>query len=307
MEYKFYLVYVKHTAIEDETTAPTTTAAAKTESDIPKIYLRVQSLIEFDTFTATHGPGTIVDGMRILQRFRDQVQPETNTYFVFHSETGSNKRKNSIMDCSTPPAKLQKTIYPAYFIPELAHVVAMCDEKLPFIALAAELSKRKLAHSGLQVEANSTSLVIKLLALPMPDPPKPSAGETSKAKVVPTIDKVVWNALTKRLLSVALRKQVKSNHSGHWTAELIFYETPLKSKHHREQGQRRPVYFQYDLGTSETVGKTVDSLLDDWSRIVYLYPLVHDFAEQFKNGKSPPQSSAIEFELISDFFWLPHL
>lgn len=62
MEYKFYLVYVKHTAIEDESTAPLTTAASKTEADIPKIYMRVQSLIEFDTFTATHGPGTIVDG-----------------------------------------------------------------------------------------------------------------------------------------------------------------------------------------------------------------------------------------------------
>lgn len=161
----------------------------------------------------------------------------------------------------------------------------MCDEKLPFVALAAELNKRKLAHSGLQIEANSTSLVIKLLALPMPEAPKPSAGETSKPKAVPNIDKTVWNALTKRLLSVALRKQVKSNHSGHWAAELIFYETPLKSKHHREQGQRRPVYFQYDLGTSETVGKTIDSLLDDWSRIVYLYALVHDFAEQFKNGE----------------------
>lgn len=68
-----------------------------------------------------------------------------------------------------PPAKQQKTIYPAYFIPELAHVVAMCDEKLPFFVLAQRLSQRKLAHTGLQVEANSTSLVLKLLTLPMPD------------------------------------------------------------------------------------------------------------------------------------------
>lgn len=197
------------------------------------------------------------------------------------------------MDTLAPPAKLQKTIYPAYFIPELAHVVAMCDEKLPFVALASELGKRKLAHSGLQAEANSTSLVIKLLALPMPEAPKSSAGETNKPKSVPSIDKTVWNALTKRLLSVALRRQVKSNQSSHWTAELIFFETPLKSKHHREQGQRRPVYFQYDLGTSETVGKTVDSLLDDWSRIVYLYALVHDFAEQFKNGEYASTRSSV--------------
>lgn len=66
-------------------------------------------------------------------------------------------------------AKQPKTIYPAYFIPELAHVVAMCDEKLPFYALIRALSKRNLSHSGLQVEAKSTSLVLKLLALPIPD------------------------------------------------------------------------------------------------------------------------------------------
>lgn len=65
MEYKFYLVFVKHTAIEDESTTPAT-AAARQETDIPKIYLRVESLIEFDTFTATHGPGTIVDGRHAL-------------------------------------------------------------------------------------------------------------------------------------------------------------------------------------------------------------------------------------------------
>lgn len=68
-----------------------------------------------------------------------------------------------------PAAKQARTIYPAYFIPELAHVVAMCDEKLPFYVLAQALNKRKLAHSGLQVEANSTSLVLGMLTLPMPE------------------------------------------------------------------------------------------------------------------------------------------
>lgn len=67
-----------------------------------------------------------------------------------------------------PPAKQQKTIYPAYFIPELAHVIAMCDEKIPFLNLAQELSRREIPHSGLQVEANAASLVLKILALPMP-------------------------------------------------------------------------------------------------------------------------------------------
>lgn len=51
----------------------------------------------------------------------------------------------------------------------MAHVVAMCDEKLPFYALAQALNKRKLPHSGLQVEAKTTSLVLKLLTLPIPE------------------------------------------------------------------------------------------------------------------------------------------
>lgn len=38
------------------------------------------------------------------------------------------------------------------------------------------------------------------------------------------------------------------------------------------------------MGTTDTVNHTIDSLLNDWSKIVYLYHLVHDFAEQFKSG-----------------------
>lgn len=58
MEYKFHLIFVKHIAIDEDPKAPN----IKTESDVPKKYLTVQSMVEFDTFTATHGPGTYVDG-----------------------------------------------------------------------------------------------------------------------------------------------------------------------------------------------------------------------------------------------------
>lgn len=50
-------------------------------------------------------------------------------------------------------------------------------------------------------------------------------------------------------------------------------------------GQRRPIYFQYEMGTSESVKSLIDNLLNDWSKIVYLYHLVHDFSEQFKSGE----------------------
>lgn len=49
-------------------------------------------------------------------------------------------------------------------------------------------------------------------------------------------------------------------------------------------GQRRPLYFQYELLAAERVGRAVDGLLNDWTKIVYLYGLVHEFAEQYTNG-----------------------
>lgn len=36
-----------------------------------------------------------------------------------------------------PSTKKQK--HPAYFVPELAHIVAMCDERLPFALLTVEV------------------------------------------------------------------------------------------------------------------------------------------------------------------------
>lgn len=87
------------------------TSSSVTENDgMPKMKnLKVLSLIEFDTFVATHGPGKYVE------------------------ELAGSKRKLSAL--SEEPSKQQKFLYLAYFNPVLAHVVAMSDEKLPFVAL----------------------------------------------------------------------------------------------------------------------------------------------------------------------------
>lgn len=168
MEYKFYVVFVSHASIEDNVNV-------KNDHDYPRMYLRVMHIVEFDTFTATHGPGTYVDGKFYKSIYKSHIL--NNRPFL---ESSGSKRKLSSVD-GGPPAKQQKTIYPAYFVPELAHVVAMCDEKLPFVALAQELAKRKIPHSGLQVEANATSLVLKLLTLP--EPSQSSANTPEQIKV----------------------------------------------------------------------------------------------------------------------------
>lgn len=85
----------------------------------------------------------------------------------------------------------------------------------------AQLIRREIAHQGLQVEANATALVLKLVQLPAPSP----SIATSSA----------WHALLKRLLSVSIRVQGKGM-AKTWTVEFVFYGSPLSSSHPKEQG-----------------------------------------------------------------------
>ncbi|XP_043274195.1 mediator of RNA polymerase II transcription subunit 14 isoform X2 [Venturia canescens] len=247
IECSFYLAVVKHSSIEDDPHDETI------ETEIPKMYLKVQSLIEFDTFVITHGPFTSVDN--------DVVEKGSNK----RRSTGATGRTDAP---GTPQNRRPK--HPAYFIPELAHVVALCDERIPFVTLAQELTRRDIAHQGLQVEANATALVLKLVQLPAPSPNIASGS--------------AWQALLKRLLSVSIRVQGKGM-AKTWMAEFVFYSSPLNSSHPKEQGLRRPVYFQYEMGTADAVSRTVDSLLNDWAQIVHLYSIVQDLAEYFKMEK----------------------
>lgn len=56
IDFVFYLAVVKHSSIEDNPDDDSI------EVEIPKVYLKLQSLIELDTFVVTHGPYTSVDG-----------------------------------------------------------------------------------------------------------------------------------------------------------------------------------------------------------------------------------------------------
>lgn len=100
-------------------------------------------------------------------------------------------------------------------------MVALCDERIPFVTLAQELTRRDIAHQGLQVEANATALVLKLVQLPAP-----FAGVSTSC---------AWYALLKRLLSVSIRVQGKGM-AKTWMAEFVFYGSPLSSSHPKEQG-----------------------------------------------------------------------
>jgi mediator of RNA polymerase II transcription subunit 14 len=57
-------------------------------------------------------------------------------YFADQSEKFPGKRKSG----GRQEPGSRRTKHPAYFIPELAHVVALCDERIPFVTLAQEVS-----------------------------------------------------------------------------------------------------------------------------------------------------------------------
>ncbi|XP_063699988.1 mediator of RNA polymerase II transcription subunit 14 [Culicoides brevitarsis] len=259
MDYTFYLVSIVRSTGNEISDKPANTPE-NPEAEMPKMFMKVMTLIEFDTFAATHGPGTSVE------------------------VTNNQKRKSSAMDFGPPPKQTKR--YPAYFIPELAHVVAMCDEKLPFVQMGQELSNRGIPHCGLQVEANATSSVMKILSLPQPLAPVVTAGSETKTMPVPVIDKTIWDSIRKRLLSVSVRTIVNKNYpTRSWMFELIFFGSPIQSTSHKEQGKRRSVVLQHDMSAANSVGDTVDAFLSDWARIVYLYSLVSDFNELYSSDK----------------------
>ncbi|XP_050349696.1 mediator of RNA polymerase II transcription subunit 14 [Nymphalis io] len=196
-----------------------------------RAFLRLHSLVELDTFTLTHGPFTPLDtpGMQPGKR---KLSPANN--------------------------RAVRVRQPAYFLPELAHVVAAADERVPFVNLAQELAARGVTHGGVQAEWSGSALGMRIVALPRPE----GAGEGAAA------------ALRARLLAATVRLTTK-NQARVWTAEIVFHGSPVPTPNPKEQGERRCVYLQYELGTD--AGRTADAFLADWAAIVHLHTLLYDF------------------------------
>ncbi|XP_063373551.1 mediator of RNA polymerase II transcription subunit 14 isoform X1 [Cydia amplana] len=212
---------------EEEPAACAAAAVAVTA----RAFLKLHSLVELDTFTLTHGPFTPLD--------TSGLQP--------------GKRKLSANN-----NRAVRVRQPAYFLPELAHVVAAADERVPFVNLAQELASRGVTHGGVQPEWSGSALGMRIVALPLPE------GACERATA----------ALRARLLAATLRLTTK-NQARVWTAELVFHGSPARTPTHKEQGERRCVYLQYELGTD--AARTADALLADWAAIVHLHTLLHDF------------------------------
>ena len=137
MEYSYFFLWVKPASIEDNPNDESVT------SDIPKVYLKALSMIEFDPFLVTHATNTRVD----VQDLSEKI-------------IGKRKLGGKV------EAPIKRTKFPAYFISDLAHVISFTDERIPFTALETELDKRNIAHSGIEVMDHAIGIGIKIIQFP---------------------------------------------------------------------------------------------------------------------------------------------
>ncbi|XP_037511801.1 mediator of RNA polymerase II transcription subunit 14 [Rhipicephalus sanguineus] len=244
-------------------TVPTATTVGRTseeatamEAELPKAFLRVANFLQLDTFAIVHGPCTKID-LSLLS-------------------TGG---KRKLVGASNETLAKQPR-YAGYFISELAHVVAFCDDRIPFCTLTVELNKRNICHQGMQIEANGTNFLVKIVQMP--------AGEDW--------EKETAAALQAATLSCTLRLQVKGIKA--WQAEFVFCSCPLPSQSPKERGPRRPVCFMYDFaaGTTTQVASMVEEMLQDWNTIGHLYGVVLRFAEALRLDQHNSLMSVVDIK-----------
>ena len=193
-------------------------------------------------FSLTHGPCTPLE--------TEEVAPAKR-------KAGSSATEASR---DTTPGPCKRSKHPAYLLPDLSHVVALCDERIPFTSLATQLTKRGILHQGLSVEALGCGLALKLVSLP------PVEGVSREA----------MNDLNRRLMAATIRMQVKGSRA--WMLEFLFKGSPIVSTAPGEQSQRLPVYLSYDVASGDEAGRTVDAILQDWAHLSHLYASVQNLA-----------------------------
>lgn len=235
----YYLMTVQPQQLEDDILE--SKEETPLDHELPKTYLKPINFILLDTFTINHGPCTKIEVEGNSIGFKRKI--------ITQSEITSKKMKHT-----------------GFFIAELAHVVAMCDERIPFCTLTQELNRKGICHQGIQIEANGANYVVKIVQMPTRDGCDLESSTT----------------LRSALLSCTIRLQGKGSRT--WLVEFVFCNCPITSQSAKEQGPRRPVYYIYDFaaGTPRQVAQMVDDMLQDWINMGHLYSVVLEFADILK-------------------------
>lgn len=249
VEYRYHLLQVKADDGSDFTGSTNINLDSVTDQSVA--FLRAGHLVEIDSFLATHGPcGRLFDS-----------GTDDRDYL-------SRKRKLLLGDKSEPPAKKQ-AYSSVWFVPELMHIIAMCEERLPLVELGEELDRRNIAHQGIQVEGEGVAMSLALLQAP----PSPSGMDPDSV-----------TQLRKSLMSFLFRLQSRSVRT--WVVEAVFARPPIESSNVHECGPYQRILLMKDKLTMSTMEKIVDMfLVDEWSSVARLYDSVLQFAAVYKEDQ----------------------
>ncbi|KAK2711127.1 mediator of RNA polymerase II transcription subunit 14-like [Artemia franciscana] len=233
VNYSVYMLSVKSASIDS------TSVEASPSST--QMYLKVTGMAALDPFIMTHNTGAdIVNEM--------------------------GKRPADILMQN----EKKKSKAPSYIMENLAHFVALCEERVPFVSLCSELSKKNMSHQGVMVEPPGFNFALRLLYLP-------------DLHVVP---KIVMKDLRERLLSATMRL---AKGAKNWMLELVFKGRPVITQSSHEQGLRSAVLLSYEA--ADEASKVVESLITDWNHIIRMYRLAFDLG---KFLESNPHSNEVK-------------
>ncbi|XP_071839301.1 mediator of RNA polymerase II transcription subunit 14-like isoform X3 [Apostichopus japonicus] len=198
--------------------------------DTSRVFFTPLSLVQIDSFSAIYGPGTPTEDYMAESHGKRSLQDADYQH----------KRRRS-----TPSVRCEK---------DLAHIIALCDGRIPFIKLTEELRKKGIPHQGIQTDSNCTGLVLKLIRVPN----------------CQSVSKETNDALAAALLSCSFRLMQRKS-QGLWKVELIFCKCPVVSSVPKEQGPLQHVYLHYEMNPAHSV---LDQFFQDWESIANLYELV---------------------------------
>lgn len=176
----------------------------------------------------------------------------------------------------------------SHFNTELAHVISMCDSRIPFITLMEELDKEGFMHQGILEEGINIGMCVKILTFP-----------EIPASVIPS---ALCHSLNSSVVEFTFRlvdkfsKLSRINGSVVWNAELLICDRPLNTESQLSSVTHLMLQLEY-LGS----GSSVKLFMDEWRSILKLYePVVH-FAESLteENGRLPQLVSVYSYNYKS--------
>ena len=192
-------------------------------------------MIEYDAFLTTHGSTTKVDVQDL-------------------SEKIIGKRKSG----GKVEAPIKRTKFPAYFISDLAHVVAFADERIPMAELTAELDKQGVAHSGVQIEGRK------------------ALGNIVQILRFPEIEGFDVKQFRRFVRAVNIRVQNRGSRT--WKLEFLFNGNLIENVN-----KTSSLHFEYEVGI-EPASNAVQGFIKNWEKMARLFDLVNDLVDYNKDN-----------------------